>query len=440
MTLVDFIIIGFAVIFGLVGFARGFFVGVLSLAGFVAGAYIGTRFGPQLLHDGNKSPYAPLFGLFGAIVAGSIISAGAEGIAGRMRVAIRASPLGALDGLLGAALAVVLALGFAWVVGVIVLQTPGVGNLRKTVQRSTILDKLNEVLPSDTLLKALARFDPFPRIDGPEVDVTAPQSKVARDPDVQRAGDSVVKVLGSACGLGVSGSGWVARDGVVVTNAHVVAGEDDTVVELRGGGGGWTRRRSRSTSTTTSRCCASPSSRRRRCRSRAASSVSKPAAVEGYPLSGPFQIRPARLGQTRVVLSQDAYGRGPVRRNITAFRGKVQPGNSGGPLVDVAGRVAGTVFAEADRRSHAGRLRGAQQRRLAGAGGRERGRSTPVPACAEPAARAGGSRGTGALPCRPACPRHSSSQRSRPSAATSLACCPGPSPSRRATSRAPTTS
>lgn len=347
MTLVDFLIIGFAALFGLVGFARGFIVGVLSLAGFVAGAWLGTRFGPQLLHGGNSSPYAPLFGLFGAIVAGTIISAGAEGMAGRMRVAIRASPLGALDGLLGAALAVVLALGFAWVVGVIVLQTPGVGDLRKTVQRSTILDKLNEILPSDTLLKALARFDPFPRIDGPEVDVTAPTSKVARDPDVERAGDSVVKVLGSACGLGVSGSGWVARSGIVVTNAHVVAGEQDTVVELRDS--------HREMSATVVAfdvhddvaVLRVPELHAPALSFSRSVKVTKPAAVEGYPLSGPFQIRPARIGHTRVFLSQDAYGRGPVRRAITAFRGKVQPGNSGGPLVDVAGRVAGTVFAEA---------------------------------------------------------------------------------------------
>jgi S1-C subfamily serine protease len=74
--------------------------------------------------------------------------------------------------------------------------------------------------------------------------------------------------------------------------------------------------------------------------------VSEPGAVEGYPLSGPFAIRPARVGRTRLVLSQNAYGRGPVRRRITAFRGFVQPGNSGGPIVDVAGRVSGTVFAQ----------------------------------------------------------------------------------------------
>jgi S1-C subfamily serine protease len=348
MTVVDWFIVAFAVVFGLVGFARGFFVGVLSLAGFVAGAWLGTRFGPHLLPDGNRSPYAPLFGLLGAVLAGTIISAGAEGIAGTMRAGVRSSALGALDGLLGAALAVALALGFAWVVGVIVLQTPGARDLRRTVQRSAILDRLNDVLPSDTLLKALARFDPFPHVDGPEVDVGAPSSRIARDPDVQRAGRSVVKVLGNACGLGVSGSGWVAGNGIVVTNVHVIAGQDETFVEPRDSGG------ARLSATVIARNVKNDVAVLRVHGLKAPAlgfsdsvDVGEPAAVEGYPLAGPFAIRPARIGQTRVVISQDAYGRGPVRRRITAFRGKVQRGNSGGPILDAAGRVSGTVFAEA---------------------------------------------------------------------------------------------
>ena len=44
-----------------------------------------------------------------------------------------------------------------------------------------------------------------------------------------------MRVLGTACGLAVQGSGWVAAPEVVVTNAHVVAGEDDTTVKLDGG-------------------------------------------------------------------------------------------------------------------------------------------------------------------------------------------------------------
>ena len=215
MTAVDYVIIGFAVVFGLVGFARGFLVGVLSLAGFVAGAYIGTRFGPQLLSDGNESPYAPLFGLLGAVIAGTIISAGAESMAGSLRASMRSSAFGAVDGLLGAALAVALALGFAWVIGVIVLQTPGVSDVRRTVQRSAILDKLNDVLPSDTLLKALARFDPFPRVDGPEVDVGPPSTGAAGRPGraaCRRLGRPGARQRVRPAGLGL-GLGRGRRDG-----------------------------------------------------------------------------------------------------------------------------------------------------------------------------------------------------------------------------------
>ena len=60
---------------------------------------------------------------------------------------------------------------------------------------------------------------------------------------------------------------------------------------------------------------------------------------------GPFDARPARLGETTEVSSQDAYGRGPVTRSMTAVRGLVRSGNSGGPVVDGRGRVLTTVFA-----------------------------------------------------------------------------------------------
>src|SRR4029453_7124941 len=96
--------------------------------------------------------------------------------------------------------------------------------------------KLNAVLPpSGPILQALARFDPFPTIRGPGANVPPPNAKIVRDPQVQAAGQSVVKVLGTACGLGVQGSGWVARGGLGVTNAPVVAGRDDTPRQLHGG-------------------------------------------------------------------------------------------------------------------------------------------------------------------------------------------------------------
>ena len=68
-------------------------------------------------------------------------------------------------------------------------------------------------------------------------------------------------------------------------------------------------------------------------------------AILGYPENGPFDIEPGRIGRTQNVLTQDAYGRGPVTRRLTPLRGVVRPGNSGGPLVDSEGRVLTTVFA-----------------------------------------------------------------------------------------------
>jgi S1-C subfamily serine protease len=70
-----------------------------------------------------------------------------------------------------------------------------------------------------------------------------------------------------------------------------------------------------------------------------------PGAVLGFPNDGPYDVEAARVGGTQTAISQDAYGRGPVTRVITSFRGLVREGNSGGPLVDSSGRVLTTVFA-----------------------------------------------------------------------------------------------
>jgi len=346
MTPLDYVIVAVAALFGVVGFARGFLIGVLSLAGFAGGAYLGTRFGPQLLDDGNSSPFAPLFGLLGALIGGTILSAGAEGIGGRMRETIRNPGVGLVDGLLGAGLAVALALGLAWLLGVIALQTPGLRDLRREIQRSEILTRLNDVLPSEEVLKALARFDPFPSFEGPAPEVDPPSSSVAADPDVQRAGDSVVKILGNSCGLGVEGSGWIAGPGIVVTNAHVIAGQDESLVVLRRGRGQFVATAIAFDAKNDIAVLRAPSLSTTPLRFAREVKVTEPGAALGYPKNGPFKASPVRVGRTQSVLAPDAYGRRLVRRRVTAFRGDVQPGNSGGPLVDVAGRVSGTVFSK----------------------------------------------------------------------------------------------
>lgn len=346
MTLIDVLIIAFAAFFAFVGFARGFLIGILSLVGFAGGAYLGTRFGPLLLEEDHASPYAPLFGLLGALVGGVVLSGFAERIAGAMRSGIRSPAFAIFDGLLGSVLAIALALGLAWLVSVIVLQTPGVRDMRRPIQRSVILKELNTILPSDRILKALARFDPLPSIRGPQANVERPRSRYARDPDVRRAADSVVRVLSNACGLGVAGSGWVAAPGIVVTNAHVIAGSDNTSVEPNGSDARLDATAIAFDPRNDVAVLRVPALQRPALRFAREVVPTEPGAVLGFPLNGPFKIIPARIARTASVLANDAYGRRLVRRRVTGFRADVQPGNSGGPIVDVAGRVSGTVFSK----------------------------------------------------------------------------------------------
>src|SRR5215211_6843554 len=232
MTGVDWIIVGLVLLLALFGWAQGFVTGALALAGFALGAWLGTRLAGVVLPEGSRSPYAPAIGLVGALCVGAGFAAGFEGLGWKLRARLTLPGVGLVDGALGAVLTALVGLGVVWILGAVAVHSTG--ELRYEVQRSEILSRLNRALPpSGPLLNALARFDPFPRIDGPEARVAPPRAGIARDPEVQAAGASVVKVLGTACGLGVEGSGWVAGDGLVVTNAHVVAGQEDTRVLLR---------------------------------------------------------------------------------------------------------------------------------------------------------------------------------------------------------------
>jgi Trypsin-like peptidase domain/Colicin V production protein len=346
VTTLDWIIVAFTLLMAAWGYMQGLVAGALSLGGFVAGAFLGSRLAPVLLHGGSESPYAPLVSLVFAITLGGVLATVLETLGFELRR--RMGPtLGTLDGAAGSVLVACFGLGLIWVGGAVALQTPGARHLRHDIQRSTILQALNDALPpSGPLLNALARFDPLPAVNGPPADVPAPNSRIARDPDVRAAGRSVVRVLGTACGLGVQGSGWVAGNGIVVTNAHVVAGEDDTTVQIEGQGAHLQAHAIYfDPHDDVAVLRVSGMSGVPLLHLRGSTSSGTSGAILGFPHDGPYDVEPARLGSTTTVLTQDAYGRGPVRRLITPFRGLVRSGNSGGPVVDGDGRVLATVFA-----------------------------------------------------------------------------------------------
>jgi S1-C subfamily serine protease len=344
VTGIDWVILGAVALLALFGWAQGFIAGALALAGFAAGAWLATRLAPVVLPEADESQWAPAFALAGAIVAGGVLAASFEGGGDRLRRLVPSPAFAVVDRALGAVLTACVGLLIAWVLGAVALQSAP--DIRRDVQRSVVLRQLNAVLPpTGPLLNTLRRLDPVPRIDGPEARVAAPRGAITRDAEVVAARRSVVKILGTACGVGVEGSGWVVRPGVVVTNAHVVAGQDDTRVLPEGRDPGLEAQAIAFDPRNDLAVLRVPG-----LDAPALELASEPrsgtsAAILGFPLNGPYDVRAGRLGPTREAVSQDAYGRGPVRRRIVALRGAVRSGNSGGPMVDGDGRVVTTIFA-----------------------------------------------------------------------------------------------
>jgi S1-C subfamily serine protease len=173
--------------------------------------------------------------------------------------------------------------------------------------------------------------------------VPPPDRSVSGSSAASAAAAGVVRVRGLACGLGVEGSGWIAAPGVVVTNAHVVAGVDRPLVDRHGG----RARRGRVVYFDAKDDLALI---------RVPGLVGKPLALAepmqglsgallGYPQNGPLRATPVRLGATLQIVGRDAYGRFPTTRKVTTLRGAIRSGNSGGPVVDADGAVVATAFA-----------------------------------------------------------------------------------------------
>lgn len=344
MTLVDWIAIAIVVLAAIAGLQRGLVLSAFSLAGLAGGAYAGSRVAPLFLSGGSNSIWTPVVGLVGAILGATVLQVAALLAGSAIRGGLRLTPLRFVDTAGGLVLGVVTGLLVVEVGAAVARQLPGQGRLRQDVQRSWIVRKVDAALPPSTLLNLLARIDPFPSITGPAAPTLPPSTGILRNHAIHSALSRVVKVLGTACGYGVEGSGWVAGPGIVVTAAHVVAGEHDTIVQIPG----------------------DPASHAAQViffdarndvavlRLRDVRLQSLPFAdprdgasvvIAGYPQNGNLTVVPGRVGRTATVVSQDAYGRGPVTRTITAVAGQVEHGDSGGPLIDRNGEVEGEIFA-----------------------------------------------------------------------------------------------
>lgn len=333
MTRVDWIALAVVALAALAGLKRGLVATVLSLAGLAAGAVIGARLAPHFLHGGDKSPYTPLAALAGALIGAAVLQsvAAIAGTVARGSLSV-IPPLRALDSAGGLVAGAAVGLALVWVAGAVLLQLPGLTSVRSDVQHSAILQRLNSIAPPQTVLRAFGRIDPFPQIAGPAPPTKPPDKRVLASASVEQARPSVVKITAVACGLGVEGSGWVARPHLVITAAHVVAGghaltvaghpavalvvdrkEDVAVLRVPG--------------------LDAPTLPLVDARD------GDPVAILGYPEDGPFDARAGRMGNTADVLVHGTL------REVVALSGLIRHGNSGGPAVNENGQVEAEIFA-----------------------------------------------------------------------------------------------
>ena len=346
MHLVDWIALAIVVLAALAGLRRGLILSAFSLVGLALGAYVGATVSPHLLSDGADPVWTPVAGLVGAVIGAGLLQIVAVIAGSYLRGGLRLTPLRVLDSAGGLLLGIVTGLAVIWVCALVVIRSPTHVGFRTDVQRSWIVQRIYAAVPPRDVLPLLrGAIDPFLFIVGPEVPTLPPSVGVLRNPRIRASLTRVVKVLGTPCGVGVEGSGWFARVDLVVTAAHVVAGEHDTVVEIPGDP-------VQHVATVVvfdvhndiavlrvSDVTVRPL---RLVDPRDGASV----AIVGYPLDGSLTATAGRVGPTANAYTYDALGRDKVLRAITAVGGRVRPGNSGGPVIDTRGNVEATIFAK----------------------------------------------------------------------------------------------
>ncbi len=345
MTWVDAVVLVWVGLSAFVGLQRGLTAQVVSLAGLALGAFLGAKLAPFFLPGGGSSVWVPFASLIGALVGALLLQTAAGILGARLRRGLSAvPPLRVADGIGGIALGAALGLVVAWLAAAAALQLDRAA-LRSTVRDSAILSTLVDAVPPRSVLRTLARLDPLPLITAPpDLRLPPPDPSVLENPVATAVRGSVVKVHTSACGAAVQGSGWVVARELVLTNVHVVTGADsvevaasngsphaavpvyldveDDVAVLRVEG-----------------LEAPPLDLAARV------PVEDPVVLLGYPRDGSLTAVPGIAGRPTKVFAADAYGRRARLRTVVPLRGIVERGDSGGPVVNVRGRVVAMMFA-----------------------------------------------------------------------------------------------
>lgn len=352
MNALDLLLLLLVALSGVAGYRRGFTLQAFGFGGLLIGLVVGALLAPFVARivDGPNAR-AGLAVLVLLTVAALGNAAGwFVGVHARDRAASR---FGKADSVGGSAVAVVASLLVIWFLALNLANGPFPA-IATEIRGSAVVRTLDAALPQPPSLLAQVRRlfnrfgfpDVFSGIPPLPAEPVRPPSQEEARAAAEAAASSTVQVIGPACDVIQEGSGFVAADGYVVTNAHVVAGMDDPEVHSAAGG---------SADATTvlfdpdldlavlsvPNASGPPLPLATEPLDRGA-----PGAILGYPQGGPLDVRRAAVRRTFAnAVGRDIYGHGEVDREVLELQTLVRPGNSGGPFVLPDGRVAGVVFA-----------------------------------------------------------------------------------------------
>lgn len=357
MNLFDLVLVAILISAAAGGYRLGFLARALSWVGLAVGLLITARFLPDLLELAPVAADDPSSRLLVAVVIlllGAFLGQGLGLLVGsqaHLAIPSAVRPLDRAGGALAGAFGVLVGV---WLLLPTLAEVPG--TVSRLSRNSSIARAIDGAAPAppDALqtLRRLVGDTQFPDVFAalrPAPDVGPPPADSGLSPSLARAvASSTYRVEGEACGRLQEGSGFVAEPGLVVTNAHVVAGQDDTVVIGTDGRRTSARVVYFDADTDLALLDADVGSPPLEISD---AGVGAQGAVFGYPGGGELQLSPFDVREELQAVGRDLYGNGPTRRQVLVLASELAPGDSGAALVDGAGSVVGVAFAIAPDRS-----------------------------------------------------------------------------------------
>jgi len=353
MSWLDLAVVLLVVVASVGGYRLGFVTRVVSWVGMGIGLLVAVRVLPNVLSRmQDSSTDVRLLVILSVIFLGAM---GGQAIGFAIGARMRGRSLGRLavrvDRVAGAVAGAIGVLAMLWLTIPVLSGTPGTvaDQARNSVIAQSLDDRLPHAPDSMQALRSLIGEENFPTV----FDALRPTPELGPPPEASgidaatsdRVKRSVVLVEGIACNKVQDGTGFVVAPDYIVTNAHVVAGEAETQVQLDDDP------RARLNATVVAfdpnrdLAVLHAPGLGRTALPVVESSAGAKGGVFGHPGGGPLRIAPFDVARELRAVGRDIYGTGLTTREVLEVRSSLRPGDSGSALIDDKGQVVGVAFA-----------------------------------------------------------------------------------------------